>query len=71
MRNDQGAVPFLIALGGIALYARQLQPHEKWARLGLTLILGGAFGNLIDRVRVRLRCRFRRRVLAQLALLGV
>jgi signal peptidase II len=42
----------LAALGGIALYARQLQPHEKWARLGLTLILGGACGNLIDRVRL-------------------
>ena len=41
-----------IALGGIALYARQLQAHERWARLGLTLILGGAFGNLIDRIRL-------------------
>ncbi|MEI6245452.1 MAG: signal peptidase II [Acidobacteriota bacterium] len=42
----------LIALGGIALYARQLQMHERWARRGLTLILGGAFGNLIDRLRL-------------------
>jgi len=42
----------LIALGGIALYARQLQTHERWARRGLTLILGGAFGNLIDRLRL-------------------
>lgn len=42
----------LVALGGIALYARQLRAHEKWARIGLTLILGGAFGNLIDRVRL-------------------
>lgn len=41
-----------IALGGIALYARQLQAHERWARIGLTLILGGAFGNLIDRLRL-------------------
>jgi signal peptidase II len=41
-----------IALAGIALYARQLQAHERWARLGLTLILGGAFGNLIDRLRL-------------------
>lgn len=41
-----------IALGGIALYARQLRAHERWARLGLTLILGGAFGNLIDRLRL-------------------
>ena len=41
-----------VALGGIALYARQLQAHERWARLGLMLILGGAFGNLVDRLRL-------------------
>jgi signal peptidase II len=39
------------ALAGIALYARQLQPREWVARLGLACILGGAVGNLIDRVR--------------------
>ncbi len=39
------------ALGGIALYARQLQQREWVARLGLACILGGAVGNLIDRVR--------------------
>lgn len=39
------------ALLGIALYARQLQAHERIARLGLACILGGAIGNLIDRVR--------------------
>jgi len=39
------------ALLGIGLYARQLQPHERIARLGLACILGGAIGNLIDRVR--------------------
>ncbi len=42
----------LAALGGIALYARQLQAHERLARLGLMLILGGAFGNIIDRLRL-------------------
>lgn len=42
----------LVALGGIAMYARQLQAHERWARWGLMMILGGAFGNLIDRVRL-------------------
>lgn len=42
----------LAALFGIGLYARQLKAHERWARLGLTLILGGAFGNLIDRIRL-------------------
>lgn len=58
---NESALPFkgvltaslaLIALVGIALYARQLQAHERWARIGLTLILGGALGNLIDRLRL-------------------
>ena len=35
---------------GIALYASRLAPHQRVARLGLALILGGAVGNLIDRV---------------------
>jgi signal peptidase II len=38
-----------IALLAIAAYATQLGFHERIARLGLSLILGGAFGNLIDR----------------------
>jgi signal peptidase II len=38
-----------LALVAIAAYARQLGFHERLARLGLALILGGAFGNLIDR----------------------
>lgn len=38
-----------IALVAIAAYATQLGFHERLARLGLALILGGAFGNLIDR----------------------
>jgi signal peptidase II len=38
-----------IALVAIAAYATQLGFHERMARLGLALILGGAFGNLIDR----------------------
>jgi signal peptidase II len=38
-----------IALVAIALYATQLGFHERLARFGLALILGGAFGNLIDR----------------------
>jgi len=40
------------ALLGIGLYARHIRQHEKLARVGLSLILGGAIGNLIDRVRV-------------------
>jgi signal peptidase II len=38
-----------IALVAIAAYATQLGFHERLARTGLSLILGGAFGNLIDR----------------------
>lgn len=38
-----------LALLAIGAYATQLGFHERLARLGLALILGGAFGNLIDR----------------------
>ena len=38
-----------IALVAIAAYATQLGFHERLARFGLSLILGGAFGNLLDR----------------------
>lgn len=38
-----------LALVAIATYASQLGFHERLARFGLALILGGAFGNLIDR----------------------
>lgn len=38
------------ALIGIGIYAAGLSPHERVARLGLSLILGGAAGNLIDRM---------------------
>jgi signal peptidase II len=41
-----------IALIAIAAYGAQLGFHERMARLGLSLILGGAFGNLIDRALV-------------------
>jgi signal peptidase II len=41
-----------LALLGIGFYARQVHHHEKMARFGLSLILGGAIGNLIDRVRM-------------------
>lgn len=38
------------ALAGITYYARHLRPDERAARAGLSLILGGALGNLIDRL---------------------
>lgn len=39
-----------LALLAIALYGTQLGFHERLARFGLALILGGAFGNLLDRI---------------------
>jgi signal peptidase II len=38
-----------IALLAIAAYGTQLGFHDRLARLGLALILGGACGNLLDR----------------------
>jgi signal peptidase II len=38
------------ALVGISAFAWRLARHELTARLGLALILGGALGNLVDRV---------------------
>jgi signal peptidase II len=42
----------MVALVGIGFYARHIRREEWAARLGLSLILGGAVGNLIDRLRV-------------------
>jgi signal peptidase II len=39
-----------LALLGIGLYARYIRREEWLARIGLSLILGGAVGNLVDRV---------------------
>jgi signal peptidase II len=41
-----------LALLGILYYARHLRPDERAARAGLSLILGGALGNLIDRLAI-------------------
>lgn len=40
-----------LALIGIGFYARHVRPEERLARIGLSLILGGAIGNLADRLR--------------------
>ena len=42
-----------LALFGIGLYARHVRHEERLARIGLSLILGGAIGNLADRLRVQ------------------
>lgn len=44
------AVVALAALVGVAAYASTLPAPERLARLGLTCIVGGAAGNLVDRV---------------------
>jgi signal peptidase II len=51
----QKIVTTLLAVGalvGIGYYARHIRPDEKLARLGLSIILGGALGNLLDRLRL-------------------
>ncbi len=40
-----------VALVGIGFYAKHVRPEERLARIGLSLILGGAIGNLADRLR--------------------
>jgi signal peptidase II len=44
------AVIAMAALVGVGLYAASISHHQLIARVGLALILGGAAGNLIDRV---------------------
>jgi signal peptidase II len=39
------------ALAGLAVYGATLPPAQRLARAGLALIVGGAAGNLIDRIR--------------------
>jgi signal peptidase II len=39
-----------IALGGLAVYGAALPADQRLSRLGLAFIVGGAAGNLIDRV---------------------
>lgn len=42
----------LLAVAGILWYVRRVPAHPPWQHLALGLILGGALGNLIDRVRL-------------------
>ena len=49
-KNVATTILAALALGGIAYYARHVRRDERLARLGLSLILGGAIGNLADRL---------------------
>ena len=40
------------ALVGVGLYAASLAHHQLVARIGLAMIIGGAAGNLLDRIAV-------------------
>jgi len=41
----------LVALGGVAWYAATVPLGDRFARLGIAGVLGGAVGNLIDRTK--------------------
>jgi len=41
-----------VGLVGVAMYSANLASHQLAARIGLALIIGGAAGNLIDRIVV-------------------
>jgi signal peptidase II len=40
-----------VALAALTYYARTIPPEERLPRFALSLVIGGAIGNLIDRVR--------------------
>jgi signal peptidase II len=42
----------VIVSGVLVLWITRLKANEKWLALGLALILGGAAGNLIDRIQL-------------------
>jgi signal peptidase II len=57
LRDSSFRLPFLITVSVVASIAvvlvyRKLKPEQKLAALSLSLILGGAVGNLIDRIRL-------------------
>lgn len=49
--GDTGLIALTLAVTGLVTYlALRTQPDEGGARIGFALIIGGALGNLIDRV---------------------
>jgi signal peptidase II len=42
----------LVAIGLIVWFFRRIEPHKRLLPLAVSLVLGGAMGNLIDRVRM-------------------
>lgn len=46
------AIVSLVASGFLVWWWRKVPPSERWGRGALVVILGGAIGNLIDRVRL-------------------
>jgi signal peptidase II len=40
----------LLVSAGLVVWLRRLQSHERWMAVGLAFILGGALGNVIDRI---------------------
>lgn len=42
----------VVALGAVLYYALSSGPGERVTRFGLALILGGALGNIVDRIRL-------------------
>lgn len=57
LRDNSIRLPFLIGVSFlavivIAIFFRKLRPDQKLSAWGLSLVLSGAVGNLIDRVRI-------------------
>lgn len=53
LARTHGGVVFVfdvLAIVFIAYLARRAPSHEPWLRIGLGLVLGGALGNVVDRV---------------------
>ena len=44
------AVVALVVSGVLVVWMKGLKPHETWVAVALALVLGGALGNLFDRV---------------------